>query len=177
MIAERVLEPLQRGLRAGDQAGLHWYAVVDAAQPLDAIRRVRVARRKNRTLYQGRLGALAHAAAPYLVELDLQDNLTAWLLAHGSQHWGILLQSSADFETVRQHLRRFLVVSDPEGRRQRFRFYDPRILRAFLPVCTGEEAARFFGPVKRYYAVGRDLLDWERFSAVSRGVHREQVSR
>ncbi len=28
-----------------------------------------------------------------------------------------------------------------------FRFYDPRVLRVFLPVCTHEEAAQLLGPL------------------------------
>lgn len=175
MISERVLEPLQRGLRERNGAGLHWYAVIDTAQQVPAIDRARMARRPNQTLYQGILGALAHRAAPHLVRLELEDDYTAWLLAHASQHWGILLQSSADLEAVRQHLRKFLVVADPQGGRQRFRFYDPRILRAFLPVCTGYEVAQFFGPVKRYYAVARDPRQWQVYSAMSRGVLSEHV--
>ena len=30
-----------------------------------------------------------------------------------------------------------------------FRFYDARVLRVYLPICTEKEAARFFGPVPR----------------------------
>ena len=33
-----------------------------------------------------------------------------------------------------------------------FRFYDPRILRAFLPACTSDELRSFFGPVQRFYS-------------------------
>ncbi|MCF6281484.1 MAG: DUF4123 domain-containing protein [Candidatus Polarisedimenticolaceae bacterium] len=28
-----------------------------------------------------------------------------------------------------------------------FRFYDPRVLRLYLPTCTGNEAKQFFGPI------------------------------
>ena len=31
-----------------------------------------------------------------------------------------------------------------------FRFYDPRVLRTFLPTCTPEETTEFFGPVRSY---------------------------
>lgn len=35
----------------------------------------------------------------------------------------------------------------PEGREVYFRYYDPRVLRLFLPTCTPEEINTFFGPV------------------------------
>ena len=175
MIAERILEPLQRAFAEHGNGALHWYAVIDAAQPLPALARTRHARLPCKTLYEGQLAALADKAAPHLVGLELEHDHAAWLLAHGSQHWGILLQSSANFDTVRQHLRKLLVVEDPEGKQRRFRFFDPRILRAFLPVCTVEEASTFFGPVQRFYTVARDPRNWLSFSANSHGVQQERL--
>ena len=45
-----------------------------------------------------------------------------------------------------------------EGKSQKvlFRFYDPRVLRVFLPGCTPKESAQFFGPIKRYFFEGED---------------------
>jgi hypothetical protein len=31
-----------------------------------------------------------------------------------------------------------------------FRFYDPRVLRRFLPLCTSDELRRFFGPIESF---------------------------
>src|SRR5262249_7471285 len=42
-----------------------------------------------------------------------------------------------------------------------FRFYDPRVLRTFLPACTGAETKRFFGPVGIY------LMETENGEAIS----------
>ena len=50
---------------------------------------------------------------------------------------------------MRRHLRRFLLVKNEAGARCRFRFYDQRVLRAFLPSCTPEETVHFFGPLQR----------------------------
>jgi hypothetical protein len=47
---------------------------------------------------------------------------------------------------VRKHLRRLLMVKlDDGGRRLYFRFYDPRVLRAFLPTCSVRQDEEMFG--------------------------------
>jgi len=38
-------------------------------------------------------------------------------------------------------------VQDAKGKDMYFRFYDPRVLRVFLPTCTPEELSDFFGPI------------------------------
>jgi hypothetical protein len=42
------------------------------------------------------------------------------------------------------------MVEDARGKEMYFRFYDPRVLRVFLPTCTAQEAQDFFGPSKHY---------------------------
>jgi hypothetical protein len=44
-------------------------------------------------------------------------------------------------------LRTLLRVRDEAGRTLLFRFYDPRVLRAYLPTCTATEWQSVFGPV------------------------------
>ncbi len=44
-----------------------------------------------------------------------------------------------------------------------FRYYDPRVLRIFLPTCTPAELREFFGPLSRLYAEaegGQELLEF-----------------
>jgi hypothetical protein len=31
-----------------------------------------------------------------------------------------------------------------------FRYYDPRVLRSYLPTCTPEELAQVFGPIHSF---------------------------
>lgn len=51
---------------------------------------------------------------------------------------------------LRRHFRRFLRVTDEQGQPLMFRYYDPRVLRVYLPTCTAEELALVFGPVSAY---------------------------
>jgi hypothetical protein len=39
---------------------------------------------------------------------------------------------------------------------RRFRFYDPRVLRIFLPTCNAQEVFQFFGPVVNSYLAEND---------------------
>lgn len=57
---------------------------------------------------------------------------------------------------MRQHFRRFLLVHGDKGQTLYFRFYDPRILRVFLPGCTPEERIAFFGPISRFVMEAED---------------------
>jgi len=46
---------------------------------------------------------------------------------------------------MRQHFRRFITVHDESGKPLLFRYYDPRVLRTFLPTCNAKELAEIFG--------------------------------
>ncbi len=86
-------------------------------------------------------------AGPYLVEInDHQDYLTTWLTEIGKSA-GILLTSTADFTTVHQQLVANFHGCDDLDRTFFFRFYDPRVLRDFLPTCNTDELDDFFGPI------------------------------
>jgi Domain of unknown function (DUF4123) len=60
--------------------------------------------------------------------------------------WGMFLTSTQPLLEVRRHLRKLLMVK-LEGFPERvyFRFYDPRVLREFLQVCTPEQRQVLFG--------------------------------
>jgi hypothetical protein len=46
------------------------------------------------------------------------------------------------------------MVKLPDGKQVYFRFYDPRVLRVYLPTCTVEEMRTFFGPIKCFLTEG-----------------------
>jgi len=95
-------------------------------------------------------------AAPYLVQLEYQDRNTRRILERGwGNSWGILLKCDLRLDKLRRHLRQFLVVQDPQGRRVVFRYYDPRVLRVYLPTCFGEELRSVFGPVELFWTEGQ----------------------
>ena len=103
------------------------------------------------SLYEGWSKAELTLFAPYLVSLPPQSKLLEKLVEQGwGKSWGIYLTCSLAFYEVRHHLRHFLMVNMPDGKQVYFRFYDPRVLRVYLPTCTPEEIRQFFGPVSRF---------------------------
>jgi hypothetical protein len=96
--------------------------------------------------------------APYLVKIeDMDSRLLAWMLDEGwGKSWGIFISAAMDIEELFEHLRQFLKVKEPEGEELFFRFYDPRVLRMFLPTCNFQEIMQFFGEVGSYMAESED---------------------
>jgi hypothetical protein len=106
-------------------------------------------------LYSGQLPPELEVAAPYLVNLEQDDALTGRLIDDGwGESWGVFLKTATSMPRLRRHLREFLVVRDPGGRRLVFRFYDPRVLRVYLPTCTTEELRMVFGPIEAFWMEG-----------------------
>lgn len=105
-------------------------------------------------LYRGELAPDIAECAPYLARLLPGEPFCDWLLDQcWGRHWGIFATSRVDLRALCQHLRKFNMVFDPEGNRPLlFRYYDPRVLRIFLPTCEAGQLAEFFGPVEAFFA-------------------------
>jgi hypothetical protein len=91
------------------------------------------------------------SARPTLVALPKNSNLLERLVRSGwGKGWCVYLTSSAPFIGVREHFRRHL-IADYAGRGDAgFRFFDPRVLRTFLPEFNFEQADRLFYGVTEY---------------------------
>lgn len=89
--------------------------------------------------------------APYLVQLEMDSKFFSWLLTEGwGDSWGIFVSSDMTLEPLMEHFRSLLKVQSPEGEEFYFRFYDPRVLRVFLPTCDAGELLQVFGPVDSF---------------------------
>jgi hypothetical protein len=127
------------------------YAVLDGARDRRIHTAVRDAGLPAVCLFSGALSPALAAAAPYLVQLRRASPFVRFILQNGwGNAWGIFAMSMATTEEMRRHLRRFLRVVDADGRRLFFRYYDPRVLRLYLPTCTEDELAAVFGPIQRF---------------------------
>jgi hypothetical protein len=138
------------------------FALLDATRdPLRILGMLKSAGEEYQSLYEGVPGKMLQAHAPYLVRLSGASRLLETLVARGwGKHWGIFVVSAADFKTVRKHFRTFLMVRSPEGKQLYFRYYDPRVLRVYLPTCNPAETSFVFGPVAAYLCEGEapDML-------------------
>ena len=136
------------------------WMIVDGARDPGIVTLLRDCHMEHYCLYSGTLSAALAAAAPYLVQLDHNDPDTQRFLTHAwGNCWGVFLKCATHASALRRHLREFLVVSDPDGKRLIFRYYDPRVLRIYLPTCTPEELNRFFGPMECIWMEGDDASD------------------
>lgn len=129
------------------------HAVVDAARDPRLIGLLDSTGLERCCLFAGPLSPALRAAAPHLVHLSPDARFTRAFLQLGwGRSWGVLTSAPPDvtLPQLRKHLRTLLRVRDETGRTLLFRFYDPRVLRAYLPTCTATETGQFFGPVHRF---------------------------
>lgn len=129
------------------------FAVLDATNEPRIPRKMEEIGEKAMSLYHGAAARDYWAVAPYLVSVD--EAVLNWIHENlWEEPWGIVVIAPLDLAGLRNHLRRFLKVKDPEGKLIYFRFYDPRVLPTFLATCTRAEAEAFFGAIQRF-AVSR----------------------
>ncbi|MCL7421751.1 MAG: DUF4123 domain-containing protein [Methylobacter sp.] len=134
--------------------GLQAYAVLDGASNPALLDHLYGDRPEFACLYRGELAPDIAECAPYLARLEPDTPFTEWLTARGwGRHWGIFAVAGCDFRTLHRHLRKLNMVYDAESHKSLlFRYYDPRVLSAFLPSCDAAQAETFFGPVKTWFA-------------------------
>jgi hypothetical protein len=138
-------------LFAAEGAGV--FAVLDGASVAGLREKLHQTKPESVCLYRGELEPDMAEVAPYLVRLERDSEFTAWVLTEGwGNHWGIFVSTQAGLHAMRQHFRRFLIVHDSTGKPLYFRFYDPRVLRNYLPTCDREQLEQMFGPAASYVA-------------------------
>jgi hypothetical protein len=138
--------------------GQQVFAVLDAAREDRLPAFLQAYGVENFSLCEGEGGDELKSVAPYVALLPKTSQILPMLMKEGwGKSWGVYFNSDADLSKVRDHLRRLLTVRDEDDRLLYFRFYDPRVLRVFIPNCTPQESADFFGPISRFVVEGDDL--------------------
>jgi len=124
------------------------YAVLDAARNPAVLARLSETGAYQQSLFEERGKPVLSRVAPYLVQLPVGSAMYTAMIDKGwGRDWSIFLRSPSPLPAVRKHLRRFLMVTGPTGKRMYFRFYDPRVLPTYLPTCNPQELVDFFGPI------------------------------
>jgi hypothetical protein len=138
----------------GDASRSGVWALLDCARDPKVYLALLESRLEFQCLYSGKLPRALEMVAPHLVQLLPNHRLTDKLLDEGwGQSWGVYLTID-DPSNLRHHLRKFLKVRDMNDRRLIFRFYDPRVLRTYLPTCVQDEWRQFFGPISAFLVEG-----------------------
>lgn len=147
------------------------YAVLDAARDVRALNELKEEKAYRdeslefRSLYDGESAQYLEMFSPFLVRLKPGSFLLKTLAASGwGNSWGIFVACKLSLPELRKHFRHFLTVDTPDGKSNYFRWYDPRVLRVFLPTCKGSELKEFFGPVQAFIAEDKDPDVLLRFS-------------
>jgi hypothetical protein len=129
------------------------YAILDGASVPELLPKLKEAKEEHVCLYRGELEPDLAEVAPYLVKLRRESPFTDWILAEGwGNHWGIFVSTPVGIEALRRHLRQFLRVRDHTSQVLYFRYYDPRVLRVYLPTCRRNEIRAIYGPITRFLA-------------------------
>jgi hypothetical protein len=141
-------ESLEQELKLA--AGERLYAIIDAAQDFSLVHALRSSHQCDaQSLFQGDASDDAAHVAPYLMTVPVAGPLLPLWTERIGNNVGILLVSPVQPKEMLDHLRAAFVITDETGQEYFFRFYDPRVLRSYVPTCTPEERATFFGPVER----------------------------
>ena len=150
---------------AGQANAADVYAVLDAARDERIPRRVEGYLDQKACLYEGNLTRELLNAAPHLLHLFRDDRFCRQLLDEGwGQSWGVFVLAPTSLISLRRHFRKFMVVRGPTGSRLIFRWYDPRVLRTYLPTCRPDELRTVFGPIHAFVVEGKDAGTAHRFS-------------
>lgn len=160
-----------------DTSGAPLWAILDAAIDDLIVGEIEKSRLNYCSLFPGRLDPEMKNAAPYLVQLRPGHAFTETIISKGwERHWGVFLQSQSSMEDLRRHLKELLRVQTEDGQRLYFRYYDPRVLRVYLPTCTPEELAVFFGPVLRFAMEDKDPGYLMELALRGRELHQRKVA-
>jgi hypothetical protein len=129
----------------------HAFAILDGAAIPDLLGKLFVLKPEHECLFRGEIAPDMAEVAPYLIMLEHDAPFTNWIFENC---WGVRCAifgtTSAGLPILRRHFRTFLKVYDDTGESFYFRYYDPRIMRAFLPSCESDDLRIVFGPVNSY---------------------------
>jgi pSer/pThr/pTyr-binding forkhead associated (FHA) protein len=131
------------------------FALLDAARDPRVLALIQGSGAEYWSLYPGEHAARLAKAAPYLVRLEAGSPLLDTLLLEGfGESFGVYLLSRKPVERILLNLQYLLLIQDEDGRTRYFRYYDPRVLRVFLPVCTPQQADLFFATIEGFFGEG-----------------------
>jgi len=119
-------------------------------------------------------GSLAETV--FVVALPADSRLAHVLVKDGwGRGWGFYGTSQAGLESVRAHFTSFVSLHTSSGAPMTFRFWDPRVLRALVPVMPPHEAEAFFGPCDRIIVEADKPVMALEFSRTSRGPRQQTI--
>jgi len=165
MLADTYAKLLTTLWPSGESSATDVFAVLDGARDARISSRVDGYLDQKACLYEGTLPRELLNAAPHLLRLFRDDHFCRQLLKDGwGQSWGVFAMAPTSLTSLRRHFRKYMVVRGPNGNRFVFRWYDPRVLRAYLPTCNVEDLRTVFGPIEAFIVEGGEAGTAHRFA-------------
>jgi Domain of unknown function (DUF4123) len=131
------------------------YVVLDRARVLGKFEEGFNLNKSGLSLFYEKGEKIFSNAGPYLFKYDNSTEFAKWLYEGGwGNFWSIFIETSLNFDNLLRHFRRFLIVKTEDKEQLYFRFYDPRVLKIFLPTCERDQILEFFGDIKSFFVEG-----------------------
>jgi len=158
---EQIIQQLWHSELFSEGEAPYVYAILDGAR-----------NRKNSgqryyCLLDGKLDYSLTRAAPYMMRLEEGSDFTRELIQQAwGNSWGIfaIMDPKVTLIGVRRNCKKLVSVRDEAGRKLLFRYYDPRVMRKFLPTCLPDELKQVFGQVTAYAVENEDVSGFNFFS-------------
>ena len=132
-------------------SALQTISILDAARIFGELEVAQSLQKNFLNLHMGKDGDYLSSVAPYLFAYQPGLEFGKWLLEKGwGNSWGVFIKTEVSLEEVQLHLRKYLMIKTDTGKEMYFRFYDPRVLRKYLPTCDPNQLKEFFGPIKSF---------------------------
>lgn len=113
---------------------------------------------QGKSLYLGKSKDELEDVGPFLFQIKESDELDFWFNKDGwGNSFGIYVNARVSFNELFNHCRKFLIVRTDDKNELYFRFYDPRVLRIFLPTCNSIQLKEFFGPIDFFILEDEDI--------------------
>lgn len=153
------------------------FLLLDSARMSDAIEQAKefAGEKSFICLYKGLAEERLSGVAPYLFSYDSQEFGEWHMKAGWGNAWGLFVSADLSLQDLSRHFRRFLMVKTEEGKQLYFRFYDPRVLRIFLPTCDTQQLKDFFGPIHFFFMEDEDPNFALKFSLKNGELHTERI--
>ena len=124
------------------------YILLDAARMNQAMEISKDLNPNFNSLYKEKDDPIIQSVAPFLFIFPHSKEFKDYYFDKGwGNSWGVMIYATAGFDELSRHFRRFVIVKSEDGVEFYFRFYDPRVLRVFLPDCDAKQLKAFFGPI------------------------------
>ncbi len=154
------------------------YAILDAARIFGELDTAKKLQNNFLSLYKPDHGELLSTVAPYLFHYLPNAEFGKWFSDKGwGMSWGLFISSGATVEELNKHFRKFLMVKTEQKKELYFRFYDPRLLRMFLPTCDAQQLKDFFGPISKFSMESHDANYAIEFELVNNKLETKNIRR